>query len=422
MFVSQALLTMKKSGVLHFLILFGIIISLSVPSCKFSKGEKTEDEVVQDTIYPLGFCTDSFDMIQGTLKPGENFNSLLTKLGLSYEDAHNLASISASSFDMRKMRAGNAWQAYYDVEDNEVRSLQFLVYEEDKLNTTIFRCTPPFDLWRRTKPVEMQRKCADVTISSSMWNDMVAAGVTPLLIVELSEIYAWTIDFFALQPGDRFRVLYDQEVCDGEVIDVHTVYYALFNRDNKEIPAIMLDMENGGNIYWNEKGESLKKAFLKAPLKFSRISSGFTYHRKHPVTGKVKAHTGVDYAAPKGTPVMSIGDGTVVSKGWFGGGGNTVKIRHNSVYTTAYLHLSRYAPGIKPGVRVSQGDVIGYVGSTGLSTGPHLDFRVWKNGTPINPLTMESPASEPLPREKMPLLDSLSRVYRAQMDSLCKAR
>ena len=166
----------------------------------------------------------------------------------------------------------------------------------------------------------------------------------------------------------------------------------------------------------------MRKAFLKAPLKFSRISSGFSYHRKHPVHGTVRPHTAVDYAAPTGTPVMSIGDGTVISKGWGGGGGNTVKIRHNSVYTTAYLHLSRYASGLKVGDRVTQGQVIGYVGMTGTATGPHLDFRVWKNGTPINPLTMESPSAEPLPEAYMPRLDSLKTVFGHNLDSLLAVR
>ena len=157
----------------------------------------------------------------------------------------------------------------------------------------------------------------------------------------------------------------------------------------------------------------MRKAFLKAPLKFSRISSGFSYARKHPVYKTVRPHTGVDYAAPAGTPVMSIGDGVVVEKGYKGGGGNTVKVRHNSVYTTAYLHLSRYAKNLQVGSHVSQGEVIGYVGSTGTSTGAHLDFRVWKNGSPINPLTMESPSVEPIPQNAMTefiaLRDSLQK-------------
>ena len=198
---------------------------------------------------------------------------------------------------------------------------------------------------------------------------------------------------------------------DSLSIGIGKIHAAKFTHKGKPFLAFYFknDSVNG---FWDEEGNSLRKAFLKAPLKFSRISSGFTYARKHPIYKTVRPHTGVDYAAPTGTPVMSIGDGVVVQKGYKGGGGHTVKIRHNSVYSTAYLHLSRYAKNLSVGSHVSQGEVIGYVGSTGASTGPHLDFRVWKNGSPINPLTMESPSVEPVPQSAMSefvaLRDSLS--------------
>jgi murein DD-endopeptidase MepM/ murein hydrolase activator NlpD len=181
---------------------------------------------------------------------------------------------------------------------------------------------------------------------------------------------------------------------------------------------VMYNQKDGGNMWWNEKGESMRKAFLKAPLNYSRISSGFSYARKHPVTRKVQPHTGVDYAAPKGTPVMSIGDGVVTSMKYEGAGGNTVRIRHNSVYSTAYLHLSKFGPGLKTGQRVRQGQVIGYVGSTGRSTGPHLDFRVWKNGTPINPLKMESPPAEPIKESNRQDFKATHKMYQTQVDTI----
>jgi murein DD-endopeptidase MepM/ murein hydrolase activator NlpD len=162
----------------------------------------------------------------------------------------------------------------------------------------------------------------------------------------------------------------------------------------------------------------MRKAFLKAPLNFTRVSSGFSYARKHPVTRKVQPHTGVDYAAPKGTPVMTIGDGVVISAKYEGAGGNTVRIRHNSVYTTAYLHLSKYAKGLKAGQRVRQGEVIGYVGSTGRSTGPHLDFRVWKNGTPINPLKMDSPPAEPIKEANRADFEKAYAQSKARIDTV----
>ena len=363
----------------------------------------------------LGFEPDSLRMKQGKVGRNEFFSSLLMKLGMSASDAYGLSSACDTVFDVRTFRAGNAYQAYYRPGTD---SLDYLVYWQDKVNGYVFGCTPPFSAKKVAKPVGTVSRYADVTISSSLWNDMLADGVSPLLILSLSDIYAWTVDFFGLQKGDRFRVFYDEKVCDGNVIAVDTVRYAVFTHRDEDFPAVMFDQKDGGNIYWNEKGESMRKAFLKAPLHYSRISSGFSYARRHPVTRRVQPHTGVDYAAPTGTPVMSIGDGVVISRKNEGAGGNVVRIRHNSVYTTAYLHLSRYASGLKAGQRVRQGDVIGYVGSTGRSTGPHLDFRVWKNGTPINPLKMESPPAVPLKEENMGQFIAVYEKYRHMADSL----
>ncbi len=367
-------------------------------------------EEVRDTVYPLGFCTDSFTVVSGTIKSGDNFTAWLTRLGASVQEAHALASASDTVFDVRKLRAGNAYKAYY----RDSTALQYVVYQNSQVKETIFSLRDSIPVWTYERPVEIVSKKADVTINSSLWNDMIAAGATPDLIVNIADIYAWTVDFFGLQKGDRFRILYSERMCEGESIGIEKVSYAEFHRGETCLPAVYFDQGDGGNTYWNEKGESMRKAFLKAPLKFTRISSGYSLHRLHPVHGTVRAHTGVDYAAPTGTPVRSIGDGTVLSAGWGkGGAGNMVKIRHNSVYTTAYLHLSKMA--VKAGQRVSQGQVIGYVGMTGTATGPHLDFRVWRNGSPINPLKLESPPSEPIRAENLPALDSVLVRMRAAL-------
>ena len=358
---------------------------------------------------------DSLRCLEGKVRNGQYFSNLLTSLGLSAADAYNLTCACGDVFDVRSLRVGNSYKAYYGKEDG---SLVCILYERDRTSQVLFDCRPPFEVRVQEKPVEMRRRYADVSINTSLWNDMLAEGVSPLLILGLSDIYAWTVDFFGLQKGDRFRVLYDEKVCDGEVVAIDMIHYAVFTHAGISLPMIMFDQNDGGNIWWNEKGESMRKAFLKAPLKYSRVSSGFSYARKHPVTRKVRPHTGVDYAAPVGTPVMSIGDGVVTSCKYEGAGGHTVRIRHNSVYSTAYLHLSKYAKGIKSGVRVRQGEVIGYVGSTGRSTGPHLDFRVWKNGTPINPLKMDSPPAEPLAKENKEAFDLVYEKYKAQVDTL----
>ena len=372
--------------------------------------------------HPLGFCPDSLTVKEGKVKNGQFFSTLLGSLGMPAQDAYNLTQACSDVFDVRTLRVGQAYRAYYECHreepDGRHGDLLYLVYERDRSSSIVFSCRPPFDAWVYEKPVTTEKKYADVTINTSLWVDMRDAGVSPLLIVSLSDIYAWTVDFFALQKGDRFRVLYEEKVCDGETIAVDTVRYAVFSHGGQELPMVMYNQKDGGNVWWNEKGESMRKAFLKAPLSYSRISSGFSYSRRHPVTRRVQPHTGVDYAAPKGTPVMSIGDGVVTSMKYEGAGGNTVRIRHNSVYTTAYLHLSKYGPGLKTGQRVRQGQVIGYVGSTGRSTGPHLDFRVWKNGSPINPLKMESPPAEPIKEESRPSFEAAHKMYKAQVDTI----
>ena len=363
-------------------------------------------------VNPLGFCPDSLRCVEGKVQNGQFFSTLMIKLGLDAQQTYDLTVACGPVFDVKTLRVGNSYRAYYD------DGLKYLVYDQNRTTSIIFDCQAPYGAHVYEKPVTVEKKYADVTINSSLWVDMREAGVSPHLIISLSDIYAWTVDFFGLQKGDRFRVLYDEKLCDGEVVSVDTVRYAVFSHNGKDLPALMYDQKDGGNIYWNEKGESMRKAFLKAPLKFSRVSSGFSYARKHPVTRKVQPHTGVDYAAPKGTPVMSIGDGVVTSMKYEGAGGNTVRIRHNSVYTTAYLHLSGYAKGLKTGSRVRQGEVIGYVGSTGRSTGPHLDFRVWKNGSPINPLKMESPPTDPLKKEHMGHFAQVYENYKAQIDTI----
>ena len=362
-------------------ILYIAILALCAVSCHCNgRGGNGEPVVQKDTIYPLGFCTDSFRVVTGKVADGDTFIGWMTRLGVSSQDANKLVQASDSVFDVRKLRAGNTWSAYY----SDSTKVSYVVYDNSRIKQTIFGLRDTLAVWTYERAVDIVQKSADVTIESSLWNDMTAANAPIDLIVKMADIYAWTVDFFGLQKGDRFRILYEEQLCEGESIGVEKVNYAEFRRGKTILPAVFFDQGDGGNKYWNDKGESLRKAFLKAPLKFTRISSGYSLHRMHPVHHVVRPHTGVDYAAPTGTPVMSIGDGTVLSAGWgSGGAGNMIKIRHNSVYTTGYLHLSKMA--VKAGQHVSQGQVIGYVGMTGTATGPHLDFRVFKDGTTQNP-------------------------------------
>ena len=392
---------------------FAALLMLVSCGCSSESEVPVQDSSAEQDENASGICLDSLRCVEGKVKNGQFFSNLMASLGLDSRQSYDLTQACGEVFDVRSLRVGNKYKAYYEGD-----VLQYVVYTKDKVNEVVFKCTEPYEVTVSSKPVTVEKKYADVTISSSLWVDMRAAGVSPLLILDLSDIYAWTVDFFGLQKGDRFRVLYDEKVCDGETIGIDTVRYAVFSHNGRNLPMVMFNQGDGGNIWWDENGASMRKAFLKAPLKFSRISSGFSYARKHPVTKKVRPHTGVDYAAPTGTPVMTIGDGVVTSVKYEGAGGKTIRIKHNSVYSTAYLHLSKYAKGIKAGTRVRQGDVIGYVGSTGRSTGPHLDFRVWKNGTPINPLKMESPPAEPIRQSNKKAFDETHAKYKAQIDEI----
>ena len=406
------------------IMLLTLVILIVVSQIKWGRQMKIEAvpvedevEIVGDTITEFGIPISEYNIVNGVVKKGDLFSTILNNAGVSQRDIHNISQSCKEYFNVgRDLKIGNSYRLFYTLE-NDSRPDYFLC-EVNSETYVVFELTGDFNVRVYDKPVRREIKYAEVEIVSSLWNDVIKAGHSYLLALKLSDIYAWSIDFFALQKGDSFKAVYEELDYEGEK-KVGSVYYALFSHGKRDFEAYnFIQSEENSNRYWNEKGESLRKSFLKAPLSYSRVSSGFSYARKHPVTQVVRPHTGVDYAAPAGTPVMTIGDGVVVERGYKGDGGNTVKIKHNSVYTTAYLHLSKYAAGLKVGDRVKQGEVIGYVGSTGTSTGPHLDFRVWKNGTPINPLRMESPPAEPVDKENMPRFEEMRQYRLWQRDSI----
>lgn len=397
------------------------LLALAAAALFISCGQKGEDKTSEPEIEPLpaiGFYDTHYRSDTLSVKSGETFSGLMNRLGLGAKDTYDLVQLCDTLFDVRKFRAGNKIIAYYTDTDS-TSILDYVVYEQNRIRSTVFQCSDSLAIWNYDKPVDHQRKYADITITSSLWNDMIAAGASPTLIMDLADIYQWSVNFFTLQPEDRFRIIYSQSVCEGEVISIDTVHFSLFNGGGKEVSAVRFDTGNGSRTYWGKGGESLKRMFLKAPLKYNRISSKFSYSRKHPVTGKVKAHTAVDYAAPTGTPIYAIGDGTITKLGWdSSGGGNRIRIKHMRGYESCYMHLSKFAKGLKVGSRVSQGELIGYVGATGTATGPHLDFRIWENGRPIDPLSLNSPASEPLAKQYLEEFNKLYDSYMVEIGEL----
>ncbi len=340
-----------------------------------------------------GIALSSYNIITGKVRRGESLAELLYPYGVSSQKIHRISLLPDSLIDERKIKSGNSYTLFCTSDTTSA----YFVYEKDPLNYVVI-CLDSDSLWAKNgkKPIENRLMFASGTIETSLWESMSYSKTNPMLAVELSEIFAWSIDFFGVQKGDRFKVIYEEAHVDSQSIGINRILGAWIYHNETDFWGIPFE-QNEVRSFFDENGNSLRKAFLKAPLRFSRISSRFSHSRLHPVLKIRRPHHGVDYAAPTGTPVHSVGDGVVIKVAYQkGGGGNYVKIKHNSMYSTTYMHLSRFGKGIRQGVYVKQGDVIGYVGSTGLATGPHLDFRFYKNGSPVDPLKVEAPPVEPV--------------------------
>lgn len=374
----------------------------------------TEKEVIRLYDIPV----DSFEIVYDVVKRNQMLLSILSNYHLPEGSVAGLISQEHDAFDLRKIRAGNKFVVF--LQKDSIRTLSYLVYEHTPIEYVRFSFGDTVAIDVGYKEVRQERKFAQGKINTSLWNAMVDNGINPTLANELSEIYAWSIDFFGLQPIDSFSVVYDEQYVDSISVGLGRIYAAYFRHAGTDFYAIPF-VQDSVESYYDLEGQSLRKAFLKAPLRFSRISSRFSNSRMHPILKIRRPHHGVDYAAPAGTPVLAIGDGKIIKskRGYNKGAGNMIKIRHNSVYTTAYLHLSGFAQGIKNGVYVKQGDVIAYVGTTGLSTGAHLDFRFYKNGKAIDPLKVKAPPVEPVHEDNLIAFDSVKNavIKLLQMDS-----
>ena len=354
--------------------------------------DSLEMAIPLDTVKKYGFSVDDYIISYDTIKPRETLAEVLYGFGFTAQQIFELTQCPDSIFDERKIRPGEACALLCD-KDSTAR---YFVYETSPKSYVTFDIANGFCAARFEKPTEWKTTEVAGRVNSSLWVAMQESNTSPQLAVLMSHIFGWSIDFFGIQKGDEFRLIYSQEHVEETPLSNYRIEAASFCASGNTVYAIPFVQENE-ELFYNIDGNSLEGAFLKAPLDFYRISSKFSNSRYHPVLKRYRAHHGVDYAAPKGTPVYAIGSGKVIKKGWDSkGGGNYIKIRHNSTYTTTYMHLSGFAKGLKEGDFVKQKQVIGYVGSTGLSTGPHLDFRVYENGKPINPLTIKSQPKKPI--------------------------
>ena len=384
----------KKINIFLLLFYSSVLALLLVILFKNNSGTPTKENV--DNKRPVvklnqfGFSDDSLVIKKESVKPNETLSNILSKYNLSQDKIYNILYSSNTNLDYRKIISGNTYYAY--ISRDSLSKLNYFVYEKDPINYVVFNLTDSIEVYSGQKKVITKHESVTGVINHSLYTAMLNNEASPELVIDLSEIFAWQIDFYRIQKGDSFKVIYDEEYVDDEPIKIKKIIGAHFNHDGEDFYAIEFN-QNDKDQYFDENGKSLRKTFLKAPVKFSRITSRYSLRRYHPIEHRVKPHLGTDYGAPIGTPILSTGDGIVIAAAYSKFNGNYVKIRHNSVYSTQYLHMSRFAKGIHRGVSVKQGEVIGYVGMTGEATGPHVCYRFWKNGSQVDPLKQKIPSS-----------------------------
>lgn len=367
-------------------------------ACRSERSAEEDNGQIEEPQHTIlfGIIADNYRTESGTISQGETLGKLLGRYGVSATTVDRLDKAAKDVFPLRQIRADRPYTVFLSQDSTAGNRLDYFVYEKDLIEYVVFGFqNDSITISKGEKDVTIRRQMRSSVIESSLWGAIMRDNLPYALAAELEEIYQWTVDFFGIQKGDNFTVIYDEKLIDTTHVGIGRIWGAKFNHAGKEVYAI--PFQQGDKVqYWEYNGASLRKQLLKAPLKFTRISSRFSRSRLHPVHRVYRPHLGVDYAAPSGTPVHAVADGVVSFKGWSGGGGNTLRIKHAGNLETGYLHLRGFAKGINKGTRVKQGDLIGYVGSTGTSTGPHLDYRIWKNGVNIDPLKVPQEPAEPI--------------------------
>ncbi len=375
-----------------FIVLVWIFSSCNTPQKQVEN--TTEEIVLKEPILLFDIPIDSFLVEKEKVKRNQNLSDILLKQNVSYARIAQLVDIAKPVCNVRKIKAGNTYYLFKD--SDSLATLRYFAYEKNRVEYVVFDLHDTIRVTAGNKEIIRVLDTIEGTVNSSLWNAMVDNNANPELANELSDIYGWAIDFFGIQKGDSYRVLYEQLIVDKDTFGIGKVFAAKFKHIGTDYNAYYFTQDSVGEFF-DEEGKSLRKTFLKAPLKFKRVSSRFSNSRMHPILKIRRPHHGVDYAAASGTPVHTIGDGVVVKKAYQkNGGGNYLTIKHNGTYSTTYMHLRGYAKGIYVGKTLKQSDLIGYVGMTGLASGPHLDFRVYKNGNAINPLRLKSPSAKPV--------------------------
>ncbi len=402
-----------------------LLLMVVVFSCKKEKKEAkivvpeiVEEEKAPPVIMEYGYVLNDFNVVKDTIKSGDSFGAIMDSHGITRAKVFEITNKIKDTFNVARIRAGKPYMVLKSKDTTE--KAQVFVYQNNKIDYTVIDFRDSIIVSKRKKPVKLVERTASGVINSSLMQTFDDLDLNFLVAYNMSDIYAWTIDFTRLQAGDRFKVMYTEKFIDDTIpagIDKITASY--FEHRGKPIYAFRFenDTVNGVVDYYDEDANNLRRAFLRAPVKFSRISSRYNLRRRIKYYGnKIRPHRGTDFAAPIGTPILATADGIVTKSERRGGNGKYVKIRHNASYDTQYLHMSRQA--VKAGQFVRQGDVIGYIGMTGNTSGPHVCYRFWKNGKEVDPFKQDLPASKPLADSLKPAFNNHIEPLKSTLDSI----
>jgi murein DD-endopeptidase MepM/ murein hydrolase activator NlpD len=379
---------------------FLLLLSTLLFSCKDDSFENENTVEIKEPkiTQEFGFIMEDYDVVRDTIKSGETFGLIMDKQGVPAASVFSIVNAVKDTIDVARLRAGRPYMVLKS-KDSTNRAKVF-IYQPSRIDYVVIHLGDSIYSYRDKLPLSTKRRVASGVITSSLSQAMVDEGLSQALVHELSSVYQWTVDFFKLQKGDNFKIIYNENYINDTIYaGIESVEATLLNHYGRPYYGFrfMTDSVLGLSDYYDEKANTLRSFFLKAPLNYSRISSRFSPSRLHPVTRQRRPHLGTDYAAPHGTPIVTTANGVVERSGYNGGNGNYVKVKHSNTYSTQYLHMSKRA--VKVGERVKQGDVIGYVGSTGLATGPHVCYRFWYNGKQVDPYAIKLPAAEPIKEE-----------------------
>ena len=374
------------------------LISVLLISCGEKKPESKPEIVKEKIIKQFGFTLNDYTVKRDTVKRGDSFGSILEDNNLFYPQIYNIVQKAKKVFDIRRINIGKPYSILFS--KDSLKTPQVFIYQPNLIDYVVVSLTDSLWAEKKSKAVKLVEFEAEGVITSSLSETMEEKKLSPLLSNELSEIYAWTIDFFRLEKGDNFKVIYSSKFVDDSIsVGINRIHSAYFEHRGKPFYAFEFetDPKRGLVEYFDENGKNLRRAFLRAPVQFSRISSRYNLKRKIAFYGRIRPHRGTDFAAPRGTPIRATASGTVTKSSYTRSNGNYVKIKHNGTYSTQYLHMDKR--GVKVGQFVNQGDYIGTVGMTGNTSGPHVCYRFWKNGKQVDPLRQKLPEAKPISKE-----------------------